>query len=221
MHPTKKNIYKGFNNKKDGNKKNRISQKQFSKNYKKKLHGGTIIGNENKNYLIIKYPGMTSEIKNSEEYSNDIKYMNTQPNISINKQYGNGNGNGNDNTYLLIMYDPDAPNGFNEIDKKTNNNWFHWICIITQTNQNSNIRDILPYMGPNPPHGKHRYYFTLYPYKKIKNSSGIQILNELEKNKYSNQKISRNNIIYSKLLNSLSGYVNNKYTKYFIVSSLE
>ena len=69
----------------------------------------------------------------------------TQKRPTVNVKKGN---------YTLIMYDPDAPNGF-----------VHWAANI---NDNV-ITDIIPYMGPSPPKGEtHRYMFYLYPQKQIK-----------------------------------------------------
>jgi phosphatidylethanolamine-binding protein (PEBP) family uncharacterized protein len=56
--------------------------------------------------------------------------------------------------YTLLMSDPDA----------SAKSWLHWLI----TNIPGSLQDIqegqtiMPYSGPNPPSGTHRYIFTLY-----------------------------------------------------------
>jgi phosphatidylethanolamine-binding protein (PEBP) family uncharacterized protein len=55
--------------------------------------------------------------------------------------------------YTLVMWDPDAPNP----------SYVHW--IVTNIKSSNNIgpnNEVLPYTGPNPPSGIHRYYFGLF-----------------------------------------------------------
>ena len=68
--------------------------------------------------------------------------------------------------YLVIMYDPDAPNGEGQID---NHNHVHWIFI--QNGSNSMGRQtILDYKQPSPPKGQHRYIFNIYNANEIADS---------------------------------------------------
>lgn len=57
-------------------------------------------------------------------------------------------------TYLLIMWDPDAPSP----------SFLHWMQLYTPSSINKvhAIQELAPYQGPTPPSGVHRYYFTVY-----------------------------------------------------------
>ena len=70
-------------------------------------------------------------------------------------------------SYVLIMDDPDAPNG----------TWVHWVLFNLPANLNQlalaaelpdgaisgkNSWDQTGYGGPCPPNGTHRYFFKLY-----------------------------------------------------------
>jgi len=60
--------------------------------------------------------------------------------------------------YLIIMQDPDAPNG---MDSRGNHIYVHW--IFTQFGNKSDSRKIITeYTQPNPPRGTHRYQFHIY-----------------------------------------------------------
>jgi phosphatidylethanolamine-binding protein (PEBP) family uncharacterized protein len=62
--------------------------------------------------------------------------------------------------YLIVMYDPDAPNG---MSAGGNNIYIHWIFIQTGTSNNSDSRNIITeYAQPSPPRGTHRYQFHIY-----------------------------------------------------------
>ena len=85
----------------------------------------------------------------------------------------------NNTKYLVLMYDPDAPNGQNEID---NYIYTHW--IFTQTGNNYNEREILlPYRPPKPPKGIHRYIFSVYNAKNITNDEIENLIKSNEKTK--------------------------------------
>lgn len=60
---------------------------------------------------------------------------------------------------LLIMYDPDAPNGMNATNTSKNRTFLHMATIYNDGKQS---KELVPYMGPSPPMGTHRYIFTLY-----------------------------------------------------------
>lgn len=105
-------------------------------------------------------------------------------------------------TYLIIMSDPDAPEG-NLLPNK-NHRYIHWIYtqkgtninsnINTNNNINTNITEIQAYIKPTPPKGIHRYIFTLYDMKDtyimtkiiqkiktLKNSNNINDINNNNK----------------------------------------
>lgn len=71
-------------------------------------------------------------------------------------------------SFAVVSHDPDAP---------VQNGWYHWFLINIPASQNSlpegvkpangmkeikNSFGILPYGGPCPPSGTHRYNFTVY-----------------------------------------------------------
>lgn len=60
----------------------------------------------------------------------------------------------NQKLYTIVMWDPDAPNP----------SFVHWILInlTSPKNISQNGKELLEYMGPNPPSGTHRYYFGLF-----------------------------------------------------------
>ena len=81
--------------------------------------------------------------------------------------------------YLVIMYDPDAPNGEGQ---NGNHHHVHWIFIQNSRNGNngsngsngsntgiSGRQTILEYHQPSPPRGTHRYIFNVY------NANGITV----------------------------------------------
>ncbi|KAJ4977411.1 hypothetical protein NE237_002517 [Protea cynaroides] len=61
--------------------------------------------------------------------------------------------------YTLIMTDPDAPSP----SEPTMREWLHWIVVdIPEGLDASKGKEIVPYMGPAPPIGIHRYVFALF-----------------------------------------------------------
>lgn len=62
---------------------------------------------------------------------------------------------GEDRTlYTLVMSDPDA----------AAKSWLHWLITNIPGESNTVLegQQVVPYSGPNPPSGIHRYIFTLY-----------------------------------------------------------
>jgi len=61
--------------------------------------------------------------------------------------------------YTLVMTDPDAPSP----SEPNMREWVHWIVTdIPGATDAAQGREILPYMGPRPPIGIHRYIFVLF-----------------------------------------------------------
>lgn len=58
--------------------------------------------------------------------------------------------------YTLIMHDPDAPG------HDTANPWLHWLVVNIPGSDFSSGLQLLGYLPPNPPFGKHKYIFSLY-----------------------------------------------------------
>jgi phosphatidylethanolamine-binding protein (PEBP) family uncharacterized protein len=84
---------------------------------------------------------------------------------------------GGNNFYTLVMTDPDAPSP----SEPTLREWLHWIVTDIPGNSggvesatgfswikeqiaptSSSGRELVPYMGPRPPVGIHRYIFVLF-----------------------------------------------------------
>jgi phosphatidylethanolamine-binding protein (PEBP) family uncharacterized protein len=59
----------------------------------------------------------------------------------------------NGKLYSIIMYDPDAP---------AKPSWAHWIVTNLSTPDMITYNTVLPYSGPHPPSGTHRYFFELH-----------------------------------------------------------
>nr|WGZ76174.1 phosphatidylethanolamine-binding protein [Solanum melongena] len=63
------------------------------------------------------------------------------------------------NLYTLVMADPDAPSP----TQPTFREWLHWIVTdLPEGADASRGREVIEYMGPQPPAGRHRYVFTLF-----------------------------------------------------------
>jgi phosphatidylethanolamine-binding protein (PEBP) family uncharacterized protein len=57
--------------------------------------------------------------------------------------------------YTLVMWDPDVP-------PQIQPGFVHWIVTNLQSQNNIEINELLPYKGPAPPSGIHRYFFRLF-----------------------------------------------------------
>jgi phosphatidylethanolamine-binding protein (PEBP) family uncharacterized protein len=57
--------------------------------------------------------------------------------------------------YTLIMWDPDVPQHIQP-------GFVHWIAINLKSKNDIKNNSLLPYKGPAPPSGIHRYYFGLF-----------------------------------------------------------
>ena len=154
-----KRRHKKLNSKTKRNKTKRNKTKKNNNNYH--------IGGQQKNLPItftIEYSGL-GIIKPNQDLTGQSQYYNNQPIIKIQNLPPNANTN---SLYLIIMYDPDAPNGLEVTDKSSYHIYTHWVATIntntnTNTKNNSNIKQILvKYAPPTPPKGTHRYIFNLY-----------------------------------------------------------
>ncbi|CAN6714408.1 unnamed protein product [Malus baccata var. baccata] len=64
--------------------------------------------------------------------------------------------------YTLVMTDPDAPSP----SEPSMREWVHWIvCDIPGGTNPLRGKEILPYVGPRPPVGIHRYILVLFQQK--------------------------------------------------------
>nr|BAV32137.1 MOTHER OF FT AND TFL1 [Symplocarpus renifolius] len=74
-----------------------------------------------------------------------------------------GRGCSGDNLYTLIMTDPDAPSPSNPSERE----WLHWIVVDIPGECNAaKGKELVPYMGPEPPIGIHRYVFVVFKQNK-------------------------------------------------------
>lgn len=52
--------------------------------------------------------------------------------------------------YTIVMYDPDAPNP----------SWLHWLLVNRTSSRTGDV--CVPYRGPSPPSGTHKYIFAVF-----------------------------------------------------------
>ncbi|KAK9227283.1 hypothetical protein WN943_012332 [Citrus x changshan-huyou] len=66
------------------------------------------------------------------------------------------------NLYTLVMVDPDAPSP----SEPRYREWLHWIVVdIPEGSDATKGKELVAYMGPQPPTGIHRYVFVLFNQK--------------------------------------------------------
>ena len=122
---------------------------------KTKKHTG---GGESDITISIQYDAIgTNNIANNSDLTREhlSGKLNKEPNINLE---GEGESILDNQKYLIIMQDPDAPNG---IGNSGNHIYVHW--IFTQSGNNTNSRNtIVKYQQPSPPAGIHRYEFHIY-----------------------------------------------------------
>ncbi|KAL6909756.1 hypothetical protein ACP4OV_001415 [Aristida adscensionis] len=64
--------------------------------------------------------------------------------------------------FTLVMTDPDAPSP----SEPTMREWLHWLVVnIPGGTDPSQGEEVVPYMGPRPPVGIHRYVLVVYQQK--------------------------------------------------------
>ncbi len=145
------------------NKTNRNTTK--TKQTKKTKHRGsgttpnqTNQSNQSNQIFSITYGSM--KIKYLQEFATNTQLL-QKPIVTINLNSQNLVKQPNQE-YVVIMTDPDAPNGENN---SGNHVYTHWIFIYSsnETKINNTARNtILEYVPPTPPYGKHRYQFNVY-----------------------------------------------------------
>ncbi|CAA3015360.1 Hypothetical predicted protein [Olea europaea subsp. europaea] len=80
-----------------------------------------------------------------------------KPHVHISGSRGSPN-------YTLVMVDPDAPRS----SEPTFREWLHWMVInIPEGADASEGKELMPYMGPQPPKGIHRYVFMAFKQKGV------------------------------------------------------
>jgi phosphatidylethanolamine-binding protein (PEBP) family uncharacterized protein len=57
--------------------------------------------------------------------------------------------------YTLIMWDPDVPGAIQP-------GFLHWLATNLTTPRDIALHSAVPYYGPHPPSGTHRYFFGLF-----------------------------------------------------------
>ncbi|KAF7834582.1 protein MOTHER of FT and TFL1 [Senna tora] len=84
-----------------------------------------------------------------------------KPSMAINPPKITLTGNINE-LYTLVMTDPDAPSP----SEPNMREWIHWIVVDIPGGTNPNRgKEILPYVGPRPPVGIHRFILVLFKQK--------------------------------------------------------
>ncbi|MQL86284.1 hypothetical protein Taro_018821 [Colocasia esculenta] len=74
---------------------------------------------------------------------------------------GAGCGSSGD-LYALVMSDPDAPSPSNPSKRE----WLHWIVVdVPGGSDITKGKELVPYAGPTPPIGVHRYVFAIFKQK--------------------------------------------------------
>ncbi|XP_073126943.1 protein MOTHER of FT and TFL1-like [Henckelia pumila] len=98
--------------------------------------------------LVVRY-GAATQISNGCEI---------KPSMGAERPTVHINGS-SDNYYSLVMVDPDAPNP----SEPTFREWLHWLVTdIPGGSDASEGKEVMPYMGPQPPVGTHRYVFAAF-----------------------------------------------------------
>ncbi|KAM7278532.1 hypothetical protein ACFE04_005666 [Oxalis oulophora] len=81
-----------------------------------------------------------------------------KPSIAVNPPKLTISGNP-DEFYALVLTDPDAPSP----SEPSMREWAHWIVVDIPGGTNpTRGKEVLPYTGPRPPVGIHRYAFILF-----------------------------------------------------------
>ncbi|XP_028787024.1 protein MOTHER of FT and TFL1 [Neltuma alba] len=84
-----------------------------------------------------------------------------KPSMAVNPPKITLGGNAHE-LYTLVMTDPDAPSP----SEPSMREWIHWIVVDIPGGTNPNKgKEILPYVGPRPPVGIHRYIMVLFRQK--------------------------------------------------------
>jgi len=125
------------------------SRSRYKKTKKTKQHGSGSSNNQTDQIFSITYGSM--RINPLQEFTTNTQLL-QKPIVTINLNSQNLVKQPNQE-YVVIMTDPDAPNGEHNTD---NHVYTHWIFIYPT------IESILEYVPPNPPYGKHRYQFNVY-----------------------------------------------------------
>ncbi|XP_008782387.1 protein MOTHER of FT and TFL1 homolog 1-like [Phoenix dactylifera] len=94
-----------------------------------------------------------------------LKHVNNgchvKPSMAINPPMVQIAGRGSD-LYTLVTIDPDAPSP----SEPTMREWLHWVVVnIPGGTDPSQGEEVVPYMGPRPPVGIHRYVLVLFRQK--------------------------------------------------------
>ncbi|XP_057960500.1 protein MOTHER of FT and TFL1 [Malania oleifera] len=86
-----------------------------------------------------------------------------------------GRSSTSNNLYTLVMVDPDAPSP----SEPSLREWLHWIVVdIPEGMDATKGKEVVPYMGPQPPTGIHRYVFALF--KQEEGSSMVGRMAEMD-----------------------------------------
>lgn len=116
-------------------------------------------------------PGISLKVEGTQE----------PPQVTLTRQ---GGGQSDDAKYTLVMTDPDAPTP----EDPNLREFLHWLVTdvpasLDGTQELAKVgKEVMPYMGPAPPAGTHRYIFLLFPQR-----GGVKAEN-LSRPRFSTQK---------------------------------
>jgi phosphatidylethanolamine-binding protein (PEBP) family uncharacterized protein len=175
-------------------KNSKNSNKRYKKKYSRKQKQSTLQNGGEQLVIEVSYSGY-GVIKNEDNLTGKTNIYSHKPNVNIKMQNANSNKN---KTYLVIMTDPDAPNGHNNMYSNKNNTYIHWIYLQSLPDSNVNTT-LIEYTGPTPPRGTHRYIFSVYDVtgKQKQTITELQVItndNRLDTNKILDKFIKQNNM---------------------------
>ena len=203
---------------KNKTRKNNIrkrTQKNTKRTNKYKSSNKIYYGGEMLKHIMVYYNN--NKINNGDDltYLYNSGTLNTQPTVLLNLDNENIKKNTN-KKYLIILHDPDAPNGFDSPQNNENQEYIHWIFLQFSNSNYSNItiKEILPYTPPSPPRGTHNYIFTVYDCSKFL----FETYEELEKT-YNIYLYNKNNFNSSNQINRSNQTGLIKLLEQFIVST--
>ena len=166
--------------------------KKYKQNKNTKQRGSGLPTNQpNQPNQIFSITYGSMKIKHLQEFATNTQLL-QKPIVTINLNSQNLVKQPNQE-YVVIMTDPDAPNGENN---SGNHVYTHWIFIYPT------IESILEYAPPKPPYGKHRYQFNVYAMDQIAITDIRNIVQNPQNNRSIYYKQMENIIQNSKKINS-------------------
>ncbi|KAI5656940.1 hypothetical protein M9H77_25733 [Catharanthus roseus] len=125
----------------------------------------------------------------SKQVSNGVEI---KPSLAAAKPTVRINGSRDPSTlFTLVMSDPDAPSP----SEPTFREWLHWIVVnIPEGGEASEGKELVRYMGPQPPVGIHRYVFSVFRQKEAMEKAKEVVAEEARYNFNTRQFASKNEL---------------------------